>query len=98
MEKIIKKTVRFSEKEYEEIEKKRDELSLSFSEYIRLSISEDRIKIQSKTDEKLLYEINKIGTNINQVAKYCNSKRHIANLHVLINIENQLERIIEDML
>lgn len=69
---------RLPPEDYEEIFKKAQERHLSVSEYIRCQA---RTKVRLAADPKirsamqeLLYEINKIGTNINQITKRHNSR------------------------
>ena len=69
--------VRFQEEEYEIIEKKaRERKCKSVSEFVRESILENN-GVLSKSMKMQLYdlqwEINKIGTNINQATKRINS-------------------------
>lgn len=40
-------------------------------------ISPERLARKSEEFRKFLYEINKIGVNINQIARYCNQYREI---------------------
>ena len=69
--------IKFQEKEYEIIEQKaKEKKSSSISEFIRESVLENN-GVLSKKMKKQLYdlqwEVNKIGTNINQATKRINS-------------------------
>lgn len=48
-----------------------------------------------KTDPKLLYEMNRIGNNLNQIARYLNSggKLDKTVLQILVNIEDEMRRL-----
>ena len=52
-------------------------------------------KVYKTSDPKLLFELNKIGNNLNQIAKVINQKKDDVNtidiLQSLVNIENQLK-------
>jgi len=72
------------------------EKNITISELIKHSIL--NAKIESKKDKKILaYELNRIGNNLNQIAKKCNTKKAIdmATLLELQIIEEQLQEIIE---
>ena len=96
--KKYKKTIRFTESEIEQIEKKLKEHNLSFSEFARNAILGK--KINSKISIKLVYEINKIGNNLNQIAKRVNTLKKIDNevLTKLIDIDKKLEGLKEKCL
>jgi len=94
---------RVSEDEKREIKKIAKELGISISDYARLKVfskaSIRRRKTNCKEYEQLLKEINKIGRNINQIAKYCNQNRDVdvAVLEALSNIEGELLRIADQL-
>lgn len=46
----------------------------SYSEYLRESVKNSTIKQQPQNLDKIRYEINKIGVNLNQLTKYVNGK------------------------
>ena len=54
-------------------------------------------KAMTKKDEMLIYEINKIGNNLNQIAKYINTKKDnvdtIEILQSLVEIEKKIKEI-----
>jgi hypothetical protein len=89
MSKDIRKTIRFSEDEFENIQEKLSEHNLSFSEFSRGAIL--RKKIKTKLDSDYIFQLQKIGNNLNQIAKNLNSKNSdIPNseiLKVLVSIE-----------
>lgn len=80
---IIK--IRVSKKEKEEIQKKAKEQGYRISSFIRRAVLNE--KIPSKTDIQVVFELKKIGTNLNQLAK------HVNGLPVEENIKEAGERI-----
>jgi len=96
--KKYKKTIRFTKNEIEQIEKKLREHNLSFSELARDAILGK--KINSKISMNLIYEINKIGNNLNQVAKRVNTLKRLDQdvLFVLIDIDKKMDELKEKCL
>lgn len=68
-QKIMKtKTIKFTEMQIELINKEAESLGLNFSDFIR-----HKIGIANKNQyNKFLFEVNKIGNNLNQIAKALN--------------------------
>lgn len=92
MAKEIRKTIRFSDKEYSKIEELMSEHNLTFAEFARGAIL--RKKIKTNLTKDLLFEINRVGNNLNQIAKKVNSGSDRKNLLIeLIQIKKQLEEI-----
>lgn len=89
--------------DFEIIEKESQLLGISKSEWIRqkinLKIDEPRqpqIKKETKSvDPKVLYELKKIGNNINQITKYSNIQKVLDRsvLVQLIKIEHDIKKI-----
>jgi hypothetical protein len=52
----------------------------SSSEFIRSSVENSNIKQRCKGLNNLLFEINKIGVNLNQISKHSNQDKIIDNL------------------
>ena len=99
MNKNKRVTIRLTEDEYKNFTKQADELAISLSEFIRLKLNNiNKIKT-SKCDKNLVYEINRIGLNLNQIAKYTNSKKVLDKLVMeeLIQIEKQLNDLLKDI-
>jgi hypothetical protein len=67
IERTITKSLRFSLAEYESINLELEKTNLSFSSFTRNLLLKK--KINSKTDDKLILEINRIGNNLNQIAR-----------------------------
>lgn len=91
---------RLSEKEYQEVSASAKKAGLSLSAFIRKSIFEKEIVIRDRESiiimkktgallNQLIYEIHKIGTNINQIVHNYNSEfyseRDKANLIQLLD-------------
>jgi len=47
-----------------------------------------------KADPKLIYEIAKIGANLNQISKYLNQNKDINILQSLVNIESDIKKLL----
>lgn len=77
--------LRLTEEEKEQAVKAAKEVGLTLSSYVRKMIL--RNKIVSKTDVQTLFELNKIGVNLNQLV------RHINMLPVEENIVSSLDDI-----
>lgn len=76
MAKYIRKiTIRLTQQEYSDIEKKAAALHLDISKYVRKTILDNPYEKPELITEcqNLSYEINRIGNNINQVAYLHNS-------------------------
>lgn len=92
MAKEIRKTIRFSEDEYSKIQELMSEHKLTFAEFARASILKKKVKTNLTKD--LLFEINRVGNNLNQIAKKVNSGTDRKNLLIeLIAIKNQMQEI-----
>jgi hypothetical protein len=93
-------TVRLTEEEYEMLSKLAEERNLSVSELVRKLVFERRLpkptpkKAMLKIPEcrKLAYELNKIGVNLNQIARRVNINKNIdlLALELLAEIEEEL--------
>ena len=80
--------------------------NVTMSEFIRKSVNSKienaptpKLKKVYKTaDPKLLYEINKIGINLNQIAKNLNSKKeevsNISILRELVTLEKKIDELL----
>ena len=72
-------TIRFTDTEYHHIIDTAKEAGLTLSEYIRKMTLEGKITFHFETVadmtelQKLTHEIGKIGSNLNQIAKYFNT-------------------------
>ena len=92
MKKEIRKTIRFSIDEFNNVEKVLSEHNLTFSEFARSAILNKKVKTKLTSD--YIFQLQKIGNNLNQIAKSLNQKKDIPNseiLKVLIEIKNDIE-------
>lgn len=98
MPKEIRKTLRFSSDEYTQILEKIEAHNLTFSEFARSAILSK--KVSSKLTPDLIFQIQKIGNNLNQIAKSLNSKKgDIPNSEILknlISIQDQIKDLKND--
>lgn len=103
---VFRKTVRFTEDEVKRLEQIAEAKGIPVSELIRKKVLDlpipDRIspeKLAKRLEEfrKLLYEVNKIGVNINQIARYCNKYREVdcEVLAQLIEIRRELKALVQ---
>lgn len=85
-----RKEVCFNEKEWELIEKKAAEVKLNTTNYIRrMALNGYIIEYDLNTLNDFIYALNKIGVNINQIAKRVNET---GSIHT-----GEMEAIQEDM-
>ncbi len=94
-EKFIRKTIRFTPDEYEKIEEQREKTNLDFTSFCKSAILKKRVKTKEEENFKrdLIYQINKIGVNLNQIARAVNQKDRVAVLTELVEIEKQLREL-----
>jgi Na+/H+ antiporter NhaA len=90
----VRKTIRFNFDEYTHIENLLLMHNLTFAVFARNSIMQKKIK--SKVDLDLIFQINKIGINLNQIAHYVNSSKVIDMqiLYLLVEIEQKLNEVL----
>lgn len=89
MAKNIRKTLRFSEEEFDKIQLELDKSNISFSDFARSAILRKKIKLP--IEKELIYQISKIGNNLNQIARAVNGKEKISVLTELVEIEKALK-------
>lgn len=92
-------TLRVSDDEKERLRQRASEKGLTLSDYVRTLL-----KLKSKSKRKkatcdlkvVAYELNKIGVNINQIARYVNINREIdlKVLNELSKVEDRLKEIL----
>lgn len=92
IERTITKSLRFSLAEYESINLELEKTNLSFSSFTRNLLLKK--KINSKTDDKLILEINRIGNNLNQIARAVNKQDKINVLSELVKIEQSIKELV----
>jgi hypothetical protein len=93
MKRDIKKTVRLSQLENQELSIMLNKHNLTFSDFARAKILGKQIK--SKLSQDLIYQVNKIGNNLNQISKYANQNKSIdiQILQELVKIEKHLDKL-----
>jgi len=89
-------TIRLTQDEYDKLYQQAKALDITLSQLLRKKISGDRERLTTKCDKELLYEINRIGNNLNQIAKHCNITKSIDKLALqsLVEIERKINEII----
>lgn len=97
MHKDKRVTIRFTQDEYNKLKDEATKLGITLSSYLRNKILGNRGNLLTKCDKELLYELNRIGNNLNQIAKHCNINKSIDKLALkeLVEIERQLKRLLE---
>ncbi len=90
--KFIKKTLRFFPDDIKKIESEISKTNLSFNDFCIKAILKRKIKSaeEENFNRDLLYQVNKIGVNLNQIARAVNQKDRVAVLTELVEIEKQL--------
>lgn len=89
MPKDIRKTLRFSKSEFELIQQQLEKSNITFSDFARSAILKKKIKLP--IEKELLYELNKIGNNLNQIARTVNTDNKVQILSKLVQIESLLK-------
>lgn len=89
--KFIRKTIRFTPEEYQKIQIQLKSLNIDFTKFAKNAIINHKITIPIQMD--LIYELNRLGNNLNQIAKSINSGEKIPVLTQLIEIEKQLQKL-----
>ena len=94
-EKFIRKTIRFTPDEYEKIEEQREKTNLDFTSFCKSAILKKKVvtKLEEDFNRDLIYQVNKIGVNLNQIARAVNQKDRVAVLTELVEIEKQLRAL-----
>lgn len=89
MQKDVRKTIRFSQSEFEIIKKELEKSNITFTEFARSAILRKKIKLP--IEKHFLFELNKIGNNLNQIARTVNTNNRVQIISKLVDIENQLK-------
>ena len=94
-DKFIRKTLRFTPLEFERIEEQREKTNLDFTNFCKSAILKKKVKTKLEEDfnRDLIYQINKIGINLNQISRAVNQKDRVAVLTELVEIEKQLKAL-----
>ena len=88
---FIRKTLRFSSDEYAQIEAQLTTLGVNFTNFAKHAIINHKITIPIQMD--LIYEFNRLGNNLNQIARSCDQGEKKPVLLELVEIEKQLKEL-----
>ena len=91
--KSVEICVRVTPTEKKELQEKADAAHLSLSRYLVKSASDHKM-LQTENIAKLIYEIRKIGININQIAHVANGQGFILQSD-LASVDRQMEAVFE---
>jgi len=85
-------TIRLTQDEYDKLYQQAKALDITLSQLLRKKILGNRERLATKCDKELLYEINRIGNNLNQIAKHCNINKSVDKLVLksLVEIERKI--------
>lgn len=92
-----------SKEEYEESLIRAKKMNLNISDYLKLSLLQNNCKYMISIDKNLTdneaYELSKIGTNINQIAHFCNghNKIYSSDIKYLRELMEQCWKVIDKM-
>lgn len=86
-----KMTFRLTEDEYNSVKRKVSEAGISQQKFLLQTALEKEI-IHIKEYQDLIFQIKKIGTNINQITRHCNEAKYISNSEVA-----EVKRGLEDI-
>ncbi len=91
-------SLRLTENEYNRLKKLSDENGYSVSNFVRKKIFDKKI-INKNVIETFLYNANRIGNNLNQIARYCNTNKSVDKivLEKLIEIEKEIGKFKNDL-
>lgn len=91
---------RLSEEEREQVLRRAKTEGMSLSMYLRKSVLGE--KITSKTDIQTVFELKKIGTNLNQLAKHVNAlpveENILESIRVIDSYIKELKLITNDLI
>jgi len=93
---------------YNKIKKIADDNNITISKLLKEALKKitdndikniKTIKTKIETNKRIVYELNRIGQNLNQIARYANSKKIVDKLVLeeLIQIEKYLQGLTSDM-
>ena len=103
---VIAVATKLTEEEAEKVRELARAKGITTSELLRRAVlnlpipekaSPERLAKRNEVFRRYLYEINRIGTNLNQVAKRCNQYREVDVLVLerIIEIERTLKELVE---
>jgi len=94
--------IRFNDEEFLELESRSNALNCTRADLIRQSILEiEPVKRVEKNDladlRRLLHQISKIGTNLNQIARYCNLYKNAADSVLIVAYLQEISESIKEL-
>ena len=83
--------------DYQELQEKALNLNITISEFSRQILKNGKI-IEQPNNTKILYHLNKIGNNINQIARFANSSKSldIQIYNLLVEIKSYIDSLVDD--
>ena len=85
--------LRMTPTEKKEIEEKAKLVGKSVANYL-LSLSQNQRIVVAKKLPTLIYEINKIGVNVNQITAVANSQKYVSK-EMLIKVREELQKVVD---
>lgn len=74
----IQISFRVNEQDYEKLKASADNLSMSVTAFAKMKVQNARMmkpKFDKESSLQIITELNRIGNNVNQIAKYCNMRQ-----------------------
>ncbi|QEL71871.1 MULTISPECIES: MobC family plasmid mobilization relaxosome protein [unclassified Bacillus cereus group] len=74
----IQISFRVNEHDYEKLKESADNLSMSVTAFAKMKVQNARIlkpKFDKESSLQIIKELNAIGNNVNQIARYCNMRQ-----------------------
>lgn len=97
--------IKLTDEEYEILMQKCAEFNLTQAGYVRTailfgSVQDTKPRVDENLIKQLVYEVNRIGNNINQIAYICNSKYEVTEREMIEAKDNlfRAEKYIVDVL
>lgn len=84
---------------YIDLQFKSNQLNLSLSEYCRQMLKNGKVIEKSNNNNvQIIYHLNKIGNNINQIARFTNQNKYIdiQVYNLLVEIKSYIENLTND--
>lgn len=74
----IQISFRVNDQDYEKLKASADNLSMSVTAFAKMKVQNARMmkpKFDKESSLQIIMELNRIGNNVNQIAKYCNMRQ-----------------------
>ncbi|MED2164207.1 MobC family plasmid mobilization relaxosome protein [Bacillus thuringiensis] len=74
----IQISFRVNDQDYEKLKASADNLSMSVTAFAKMKVQNARMmkpKFDKESSLQIITELNRIGNNVNQIAKYCNMRQ-----------------------